>query len=67
MILLHPLSVPQPNPPPNKPLLPLQQKSNMIMIRMHEDPLSLLSLHLSPQCVAAKSLMYEPPKCFYIV
>jgi len=67
MILPHPFSLPsQPNPPPKKPLLPLQQKSNMIIIQMHENPLYLLS-HLSPHCVAAKSLMYEPPDCFYIV
>ena len=65
-MLLQPLSQSVVNPPPNKPLFPLQQQSNMIIIRMHENPLSLLS-HLSPQCVAAKSLMYEPPNCFYIV
>lgn len=65
IILPHPLlSHPVVNPFPNKPLFPLQQQSNKIMIRNEElIPLS----HLSPQCVAAKSLMYEPPKCFYIV
>jgi len=63
MIALHPLSQPLPNPFPNNPLFPLQQNSNKIRIHAPEIPLS----HLSPQCVAAKSLMYEPPKCFYIV
>ncbi len=66
MMELHPSFLhPSPNPPPNKPLLPPQQHSNRIIIRIQDEPPKTPLSH--PQFVAAKSLMYEPPICYYNV
>lgn len=71
IMLLHPLSVPHPlfpKPPPKKPLLPPQQQSKIKIMKIQLIPLLLpLLSHPMPQFVAAKSLMYEPPICYYNV
>ncbi len=66
-MLLHPLSFPHPLlPNPPKPLLPPQQQSKIMIINM-QLKLLLLPLLSHPQFVAVKSLMYEPPICYYNV
>ena len=63
MIQLQSLPVPQ--PPPKIPFPPPQHdnKSKMIIIQLH--PLSVAHPHPVLQFVAAKSLIFEPPKNLY--